>query len=176
MAKLASSKMPRRRGRSSQRRRVSMSAQKPPETTELEPASEPDPSQREIQWRQYALHVDIYKFHVDSTIKVNGFVFLVTGGVMGYVLNGSKSIPAIAKLALVLPVLLSTGLALVMGVAAIYVQKRKEEVETLRKELGLSSALNLTLLQFITGSFAVIHVVVAIGLTVAMVLMLLGKA
>ena len=153
-----------------------MSPSNPSISPALSPTDEQDPSQREIQWREYALHADIYKFHVDSTIKINGFVFLVTGGVMSYVLNASQNSPPIAKFALTLPILLSFGLAFVMVTATKTTQERKEEVEKLRKVLGLNSAMNLTLLQLITASFAAVHAVVGIGLIVAMVWMLTGHS
>ncbi len=46
-----------------------------------------EPSQRELLWREYALHCDLYKFHFESTIKLVVLMFAVTGAILGYYIN-----------------------------------------------------------------------------------------
>ncbi len=43
-----------------------------------------DLSQRELLWKQYALHCDLYKFRFESTIKLVVLMFAVTGALLGY--------------------------------------------------------------------------------------------
>jgi hypothetical protein len=41
-------------------------------------------SERELLWREYALHKDLYKFHFESTIKLLVLMFAVKGALLGY--------------------------------------------------------------------------------------------
>ena len=41
-------------------------------------------SDPEMLWRQYSLHVDLYKFYLDLAIKINVFYYAVTGAILAY--------------------------------------------------------------------------------------------
>ena len=43
-----------------------------------------DPSPDELLWRQYSLHYDVYKFHLDACVKYTSLVFAITGALLGY--------------------------------------------------------------------------------------------
>lgn len=44
-------------------------------------AADPD---RDLLWRQYALHVDLYKFYIEATIKINAFHYAITGAIVSF--------------------------------------------------------------------------------------------
>jgi hypothetical protein len=64
-----------------------------------------EPSTKEIDWRDYALSADIYKFYVDILLKFNIFYYGITGGIVSYCLSQHQI--AILRWALVLPLLMS---------------------------------------------------------------------
>ena len=39
---------------------------------------------RELLWRQYQLHVDLYKHYLDMTLKFNTFYYAITGGIVSF--------------------------------------------------------------------------------------------
>lgn len=105
-----------------------------------------EPSKRELLWREYALHCDLYKFHLESTIKLLVLMFAVTGAMLGYYINLPPTndlrkfllVPACAMNLIV-------GFAFLM--AARGVPARQREVISIAKRLGFQSPPNLTLLQ-----------------------------
>lgn len=46
--------------------------------------TQPNSPNDEILWKQYALHVDLYKFYLDLGVKVNAFYYAVTGSILTY--------------------------------------------------------------------------------------------
>jgi hypothetical protein len=112
--------------------------------TEVEEAS-----QRELLWRQYALHYDIYKFHLDATIKAAVLIFAVTGAMLGYYIN-LPSTNDLRKFLLVPACAMNLILGLAYFVAACGIPARKREVISIARRLGFQSPPNLTLLQFFT--------------------------
>jgi hypothetical protein len=105
-----------------------------------------EPSQRELLWREYALHCDLYKFHFESTIKLVVLMFAVTGAMLGYYIN----LPPTNDLRkfLLVP---ACAMNLIVGfgflVAARGVPARKREVISIAEKLGFQSPPNLGLLQ-----------------------------
>lgn len=47
---------------------------------------EDNPTDRELLWRQYNLWLDLYKFHLDLVLKANAFFYLITGGILTFIL------------------------------------------------------------------------------------------
>jgi hypothetical protein len=107
-----------------------------------------EPSQRELLWREYALHCDLYKFHFESTIKLVVLIFAVTGAMLGYYINLPPTndlrkfllVPACAMNLIV-------GLGLLMGARGV--PARKREVISIAERLGFQSPPDLTLMQFL---------------------------
>jgi len=117
------------------------SQQPSPQRPEVE-----EPSLRELLWREYALHCDLYKFHFESTIKLVVLIFAVTGAMLGYYINLPPTndlrkfllVPACAMNLIV-------GFGLLMGARGV--PARKREVISIAEKLGFESPPNLTLLQ-----------------------------
>ena len=125
------------------------------------------PSDREIIWRQYALHLDLYKFHMDATVKYNIFYFAITGGVVSYVFSTSEQQEGVVKWALLLPIFLSICFMSALIYATFLVQPRKAELENIKDQLKINTVPNMTLLQVITALLSLVHAIVIIGLIIA---------
>jgi hypothetical protein len=106
-----------------------------------------EPSQRELLWREYALHCDLYKFHFESTIKLVVLMFAVTGAILGYYINLPPT-NDLRKFLLVPACAMNLILGFGFLMAARGVPARKREVNSIAKRLGFQSPPNLTLLQF----------------------------
>jgi hypothetical protein len=81
----------------------------------VEEAPKPD----DLLWKQYCLHVDLYKFYLEIAIKVNVFYYAITGGILSFYFSNPKE--QFAKYALVLPAIMSAafGMLFLVGSALI---------------------------------------------------------
>src|SRR5262245_53787818 len=69
----------------------------------------------ELLWKQYALHVDLYKVYMDMVLKIDGFYVLTVGAILSYffskISSDSQTItPGIIKHVLWFPILVSACL------------------------------------------------------------------
>jgi len=97
-------------------------------------------------WREYALHFDLYKFHLESTIKLLVLMFAVTGAMLGYYINLQPT-NDLRKFLLVPACAMNLIVGFGFLMAARGVPARKREVISIAKRLGFQSPPNLTLLQ-----------------------------
>jgi hypothetical protein len=105
-------------------------------------------SQRELLWKQYALHYDLYKFHVEATIKLVVLMFAVTGALLGYYIN-LPSTNGLRKFLLIPACAMNLIVGFAFLVLARGVPARKREVVSIAKRLGFQSPPNLALLQLL---------------------------
>jgi hypothetical protein len=97
-------------------------------------------------WREYALHCDLYKFHLESTIKLLVLMFAVTGAMLGYYINLQPT-NDLRKFLLVPACAMNLIVGFGFLMAARGVPARKREVISIAKRLGFQSPPNLTLVQ-----------------------------
>jgi hypothetical protein len=124
--------------------------------------------EREILWRQYQLHIDLYKFYLDLTVKVVVFYYAVTGGILSFVFTRRDVL--IAKWAVALPCILSLALALLFLYGAKLLDVTREDVFHLRDRLGLETAPELAVLQVMLRLFACVMVATGLALAVLLVM------
>src|SRR5689334_6427872 len=97
-----------------------------------------DPTDRELLWRQYNLHIDLYKYYFDLIIKTNTFFYAITGSILTfYFANLSNEF---MKYSLLLPIIMSIGLAGAFIYGARLMVVVREDVFDLRDKLGLETA------------------------------------
>ncbi len=92
---------------------------------------------RELLWRQYNQAVELYKFYLDLVIKLNVFYYAVTGAILSFVvghLNGPNY-----KYAVLLPLLMSVGLAVVSFYGAGLVPMLRHEIQACSGALSLKT-------------------------------------
>lgn len=92
----------------------------------------------EVLWKQYALHVDLYKFYLDLGVKVNAFYYAVTGSILTYYFQNASN--GVARYALLLPIAFSLALAGVFFYGASQLGIVRAELFRIRKKLGLETA------------------------------------
>jgi hypothetical protein len=64
---------------------------------------------KELLWKQYELHLDLYKHYLELALKFNIFYYAVTGAVLSFYFSNAADVGMKRYLLLVFPVLLSFG-------------------------------------------------------------------
>jgi len=100
--------------------------------------TQPNSPNDEILWKQYALHVDLYKFYLDLGVKVNAFYYAVTGSILTYYFQNASN--GVARYALLLPIAFSITLAGVFFYGASQLGVVRTELFRIREKLGLETA------------------------------------
>jgi len=67
--------------------------------------------QDELRWRQYQVHVDLYKFYLELVLKLKAGYYVVTGSIVAYYLTHRSE--GLARVASVLPLILTVGVGVV---------------------------------------------------------------
>jgi len=132
--------------------------------TYLKRAMSEEPSEREILWRDYALSADLYKFYVETVVKVNVFYYAITGAIVSFCFAQRQI--AYTKWALMLPALMSVSLAFLCGWSIPFATTLQKENYTLARKLGMDAPHEFGPLVFILWMFAALQTVSAIGLIV----------
>jgi phage tail protein X len=99
------------------------------------PDVQPD---RETLWKQYALHVDLYKFYCDAVVKITVFYYAITGAIISFYFTRTEV--GLAKWGLVLPSALSVGLAVLFVYGTRLLVITRNDVFAIRNQLGLKVA------------------------------------
>jgi len=73
---------------------------------------------RELLWRQFKLHVDLYKHYLDLTLKMNAAYYAISGAIVSYALahRGDE----MSRDGLFIPFALGVGLILLAVVLQMY--------------------------------------------------------
>ena len=121
--------------------------------------------ERELLWRQYALHVDLYKFYLDLTVKVNVFYYAITGAILTYYFQHAVD-KSIARFALLLPIVFSIAIGGIFFYGAHLLSVTREELFAIRDRLDLETAPEIGVLAVFLRSFGTIMVLTGLGLAV----------
>jgi hypothetical protein len=123
-----------------------------------------DNPDKDLLWKQYTTHIDLYKTYLDLALKINAFYYITTGGILSFFfskVNASSQItPNIIKYALLFPVLISAFLIIVFTYGAIILQITRRELFAIRDRLNLDSApeFNVLAVILILSSFMMLIV------------------
>lgn len=117
---------------------------------------------KDILWKQFSLYVDLYKFYMDLTIKVNLFYYGITGAILSFYF-AHPSTPLI-KYSLYLPILMSLMFSAVFFYGAHLMPILRRDLFGIRDKLNLATAPDLGILTIVLRSFAFLLVIVAICL------------
>jgi len=116
---------------------------------------------RELLWRQYNQAVELYKYYLDIVIKLNVFFYAVTGAILSFVVANLKD--PNYRLAVLLPLAMSIGLAVVSFYGAALVPALRREIFACRDSLDLKTAPEVHILTVLLVMFAIIFLAVAAG-------------
>ncbi len=119
---------------------------------------------RDLLWKQYELHVGLYKFYLDLAIRMNIFYYAVTGAILSFYFSHMDE--GAARFSLVLPALMSVAFAWLFLHAANLVGVVRLEVFRIRDALGLLTAPELQVLVYLLRIFGALFAAVALGTAV----------
>jgi hypothetical protein len=120
----------------------------------------PDETRQEHLWRQYNVHVDLYKYYLDMGLKANTFFYAITGGILSFYLAHAQD--SLMKYALVLPIVMSAALGVFFLYGANLLKLTRTDEERLLKELKLGVAVEVNVLIYFLRGSAVILLLIAI--------------
>jgi hypothetical protein len=114
-------------------------------------------------WRQYQIHVDLYRHYLELTLKLNIFFYAVAGAIASFCL--SRPFPAgPIRYALLLPALLAIGLAAVCFYGARLNSYTRAELIRVTGALGLTTSPEVRVLSVVLCISGVLFVIAAIAL------------
>lgn len=91
---------------------------------------------KDLLWRQYNLHVDLYKHYLDLVIKFNQFYYAVLGGILVFYFSREQT--SLLRYSLIFPIVISFGYCLFLLYAAFLNKYSRKEVSNLSDRLHLS--------------------------------------
>ena len=127
-----------------------------------------EPSERELLWREYNLHIELYKYYMDIALKTNSFFYLITGGIVSFCVANTDR--PLVRLALILPVIMSVALAFGFFYSALLSTRGRRQIFAiankigLRELVGLSTAIEVKILTFSLWAFGAVFILVALVL------------
>lgn len=116
----------------------------------------------DLLWKQYELHVDLYKHYLELSLKFNLFYYAVTGGILSFYFSNTSDFGVPRYLLLVFPVLLSLGFGAFFIYAASLVKVTREEIKALGKALGFLTFPEIRVLAIILRLSGIMFIVVAL--------------
>jgi len=117
---------------------------------------------QELLWKQYELHVSLYQFYLELTLKVNAAFYAISGAVATYTLTNQAG--GATRAALLVPVVLGIGLALVAGYGALIQDHTRNELIAIRDALELQTIPEVKILSWLLWVSVVGFVAVSGGL------------
>jgi len=116
----------------------------------------------DLLWRQYAIHVDLYKTHLDLVLKFNVLFYGLTGAIVSYYLSRPER--RLLSLALILPLVLGVGLAVATLQAARAMRRVSSDIASIALSLGLETVPDLGVLIVLLRLSGTLFVVASVGL------------
>jgi hypothetical protein len=117
---------------------------------------------QELLWKQYELHISLYQFYLELTLKVNAAFYAISGAVATYTLTHSVDGPA--RAALLVPAVLGFGLASVAAYGAIIQRHTRNELVLIRDHLELATIPEIKILSWLLWVSVVGFLAVSTGL------------
>lgn len=121
-------------------------------------------AKHEILLRQYESHVDLYKFYVNTGVKLVAFVLALSGALVSFYLTNDPF--PYAKYALVLPAVLCVLLGGVYLYGARLMGVLREDMFLIRDALGFETAPEFQVGVVLLRVFSLALLITAIGLVV----------
>lgn len=128
----------------------------------MEDANLGSPSQRELQWREYQMSVDMYKFYVAIVVKAILSYYAITGAILTFYF--AQTTRPLARWALVLPSALGIGLAVLFRWGADLWQIVRNDAFDIARDLRLKSAFELSVVSILLNGGALLLLVTGVAL------------
>ena len=132
-------------------------------TNAVNPPPAPRPTE-EVLWKQYELHVKLYKHYLSLVLKFNIFYYAVTGAVLSFYFTNSVDVGVSRYWLLAFPILMSLGYAVFFFWAASRVQYSRLDVMAIVNALGLRVFPEMHILTCLLILSGILFTTVALGL------------
>ena len=99
-------------------------------------ASIPPPSQ-DILWKQYELHVNLYRDYLKLILEFNVFYYAVTGAILSFYFSNTANVGVPRYGLLVFPLVMSTGFGAFLLWASSLVRVTRDELNRIAEALHL---------------------------------------
>jgi hypothetical protein len=119
---------------------------------------------KELLWRQYALHVDLYKFYMNVVIKINIFYYAITGGLLSYYFSNQDN--PLLKWSLILPIIMSFALSFIFLYGSGLIKITRQELFNIRDRLNLETAPEIAILSITLKAFGIIFLLISLALLI----------
>jgi len=107
--------------------------------------------------------VELYKYHMDMALKANLFFYVMIGSILKYYFDNVER-HHIVRIAMLLPGLMSFTFFGGFVYAGLLAKGRREKIYDLNRRLGLTSAPNINLLQYLLWAFAALFFITGAGM------------
>ena len=119
-----------------------------------------------LLWERYKHEVDLHRSYLDLAIKLNIFNYAVTGAIVSFYFLHIEGEPLV-RYSLILPFLMSGGLAIFFFRSALAARYSQENIHKLADDLKFDvGSMVAAVLEFLLWVFFSTLVIVAIGLFV----------
>jgi len=112
-------------------------------------------------WKEYELHINLYRYYLDIGLKVTVFFFLVTGAILGFYLQHPGWM---MRLSLVFPFLMCLAFVGISFHGAILWSRITYIIKDIRKELGVKKSPDINLLTILLVVYGVVFLIIGIGI------------
>lgn len=116
---------------------------------------------RELLWKQYEKHIDLFKFYWEIVVKINTFHFAISGAIFSFYF-ANRSVSEV-QYSLVLPALLSFCWAILFGYGGCANKVTRTDMFKICNLLGLEVTPEFVTLSYVLWVFAVVHAVTCIS-------------
>lgn len=120
------------------------------------------PIDKDSLWKQYQLHVDLYKNYLELTLKFNVFYYAVTGAILSFYF--SKTDVSLIRYSLLFPIIMSIGFGFFFFYGASLVKIVRRDIFAIRDTLELYSAPEVNILAVLLRLSAILFSFVALCL------------
>lgn len=114
---------------------------------------------RELLWKQYQLHVDLYRSYLELVLKLNLFYYAITGAILSFYFAHTEE--PLVRFSLALPLVMSAAFSGFFIYGAILSRHSREEIFKIRDALGFHTAPEVKVLIVFLWIFAAIFMMVA---------------
>ena len=123
-----------------------------------------------LLWKQYAIYVDLFKFYVDITWKSSTWFYAITGAILAYYFNHVEDNNPLLRYALVLPIILSLGLAFIYDRGNRQTEDLEKKLEYIRERLRLPGKPHVDFLEKFLEVCRLLFVIVGLSILVVFLL------
>lgn len=121
-------------------------------------------SRSDLLWKQYELHVGLYKFYLELVVRVNVFYYAITGAIASYYFSHETN--GVVRFSLLLPIGFSFAIGGMFLYGASLLGVVRSELVSIRIQLELEAEPDVQVLVVLLRLFAIIILGVGVGLTV----------